>query len=503
MKLKNIIYIIAFSLIASGCKKFFNVMPKDKVYENELYKDRYGFETALSGVYNSLGGTSLYGRELKYGFLETLTGYYNAPASGHSYYNAFRFEYANTTVQGYINSIWNEMYSNINKLNIILTKIENIKSDPYYNLVKGETIGLRALLHFELLKLFGPTISKEGLNAKGIPYRDSLLFTATKFSTADEVIQKINKDITVAKDLLTNDPIRQSTRTANGNQFTYERYNSLLDRRGVRFNYYAVIALNALVKQWVGDVAGGGAEADGLITELKNNGAITLATATSFSASTGSNDIRTASENIFGLHSAFLRTNSLVLLPDINDARAVVSPLLYPNYTWLNTNLYAATGHGSTNDYRLVSWFQNNARWKLIKYAIPESFSSTQVINPSNSNYLQVNSFEIKILSLHSMYLVAAEGYIKSNPQKAIDYLNIIRRTRGLSSDIVYNSSYTSEQIQDLLLLEFRKENIGYGTLFAEYKRLYRPIDRATLVQPSLTMFNFPIPANESLYNPN
>ncbi len=503
MKFKNIIYIIALSLLASGCKKFFDVMPKDKVYENELYKDRYGFETALSGIYTSLGSTTLYGRELKYGFLETLTGYYNAPASGHTYYNAFRFEYANTTVQGFINSIWNELYSNINKLNIIVTKLDNIKNDPYYNLVKGETIGLRALLHFELLKLFGPTISKEGLSAKAIPYRDSLLFTATKFSTADEVIQKINRDIAHATDLLANDPIRESNRTANGNLFAYERYNSLIDRRGIRFNYYAAMALHALVKQWAGDATGAGQEAEVLINELKNTNSITLATAASFSASTGSNDIRTASENILGLHSAFLRTNSLVVLPDINDARAVVSPLLYPNYTWLNTNLYAAAGHGSTNDYRLVSWFQNNARWKLIKYAIPESFNATQVINPGNSNYLQVNAFEIKLLSLHTMYLVAAESYIKSNPQKAIDYLNVIRRTRGLTTDIVYNSSYTSEQIQDLLFLEFRKENIGYGTLFAEYKRLYRPIDRATVVQPSLTIFNFPVPANESLYNPN
>ena len=503
MKFKQLIFIIIISVSAFSCKKFFDVMPKDKVYENELYKDRYGFETAIAGVYNSVAGASLYGRELKYGFLETLVGYYNAPSSGHAYYNAYRFEYMNASVQPMINSIWTSMYANINKLNIILSNVDNIKKDPYYNIVKGEAMGMRALLHFELLKLFGPTISKEGLSAKAIPYRDSVIFTPSKFTSAEEIIQKINADVAAAKQLLDKDPIRSSFRTANGNQFGYERYNSLIDRRGIRFNYYAALALSALVKQWSGDVVTAGQEAETLISELNTTGSMALATASSFGSNTSMNDIRTSTENILGLHSSSLRTSALNLLPDIADTRAVVNPLLYPNYTWLNANLYAAAGHGSTNDFRLASWFQNNVRWKLTKYAIPESFNPIISIDPGSSTYLQVNAFEIKILSLHTIYLVAAESYIKSNPQKAIDYLNVLRRTRGLTTDIVYNASYTNTQIQDLLFLEFRKENIGYGTLFAEYKRLYKAIDRATPVQPSVSIFNFPIPAGESLYNPN
>src|SRR5690606_29749210 len=113
--------------------------PIDRLYENELFVDRYGFESALSSVYNSLGSNALYGRELKFGFLETLVGSYNnITATGHRYYRHNRHEYTFPATQSSINGIWSGFYNSINQLNIILNNVDNISTDPYHDLVKGE-----------------------------------------------------------------------------------------------------------------------------------------------------------------------------------------------------------------------------------------------------------------------------------------------------------------------------------------------------------------------------
>jgi hypothetical protein len=504
MKIKILSILVLGALLLGGCKKFFDVAPIDQVYENELFKDRYGFETALSSVYYLLGTDPLYGKEMRYGFLETLVGNYNTiTATGHTYYRHNRHEYSFPAPKASISAIWSNMYSGINQLNIILHNLDNIDGDPFQNMIKGEALGLRALAHFELLKLFGPSISEQGMEVIALPYRDSIVFEATKFSPTREILQKIERDLQQAAQLLETDPIRSNGRTENLNQFAYDKYNSLLDRRGSRFNYYAVVALQAIVAQWAGDLPRAGQIAERLIAELQVTQSMTLATASSFSTNVNSNNIRTSSENIFGLHIKNLRTQSIQHLPELSDNRGVVTPLLYPNYNFLLQEIYDAPVHGSTNDFRLSSWYANNVRWKLIKYAIPVEFNPIAVIDPGSSVYLQVNAFEVKILSLHTLHLVAAEALKQSDPQKALTYLNAVRRSRGLTIDLEWSASITPEVIGEWIFAEFRKENVGDGTLFAEYKRLFRAIDRVEDVPPSTTLFNFPVPEQELLYNPN
>lgn len=502
--MKTLSVLLLLSLVTVSCQKFFDIAPVDRVYENKLFLDRYGFETALSSVYTTLAANNLYGKELTYGFVEALVGSYtNIRSSGHAYYREYGYEYDFPSVEGKIGSIWAGFYGAINQLNIIEKNLYRIKDDPYYDLIRGESLGLRAFAHFQLLKLFGPVVSQEGLDVPAVIYRDTLTFEATKISTAREVIRKIKIDLSLAKALLIKDPIRTVSRTANLNQFDYEKYNSLLDRRGVRLNYYAVVALQAMVAQWEGDSLRATNYAEELIAELNDTKSITLAVPSDFSSNSYSNNIRTSSENIFGLHVRNLRSSSLSILPAIEDNRGLISPLLYPNYNWLRQSLYAVSEHGSTNDYRLASWFNDGRYWKLVKYAIPPVFNPIAENDPGNNNYLQVNAFEVKILSLHTIYLIAAEGYVTTDPNKSLVYLNTVRRTRGLTVDITHTATLTPTALANLIFMEFRKDNIANGTLFTEYKRLFRPIDRVPNVIPTVRIFRFPIPKSELLYNPN
>ena len=53
----------------------------------------------------------------------------------------------------------------------------------YYETMKGEALGLRAFLHFDLLRLYGP-ISSENPNGEAIPYRTTFDNEATPVLSA-------------------------------------------------------------------------------------------------------------------------------------------------------------------------------------------------------------------------------------------------------------------------------------------------------------------------------
>ena len=56
-------------------------------------------------------------------------------------------------------SIWEKSYNliaNINKLLENCEKYRDVLSDEYYQLIKGEALALRAYLHFDIFRLFGP-----------------------------------------------------------------------------------------------------------------------------------------------------------------------------------------------------------------------------------------------------------------------------------------------------------------------------------------------------------
>ncbi len=494
--MKKILTLLIFSLALVSCEKFLDINPNDRAYQNDLLKDRKGFEIAMAGVYSELISNSLFGKEMRYGFLETLVGSYTSPSgTSHPYYYAYRHDYMHKTTRTTIDAMWNQMYRSVNELNIVLQDIDVIKDDPYYPIIKGEALGLRAFCHFELLKLFGPVIKQEGLQANAIPYRDQLSYTATKFSTAEEVISAINKDLEAAKNLLTADPIRTSGPIADLNSFDYEQYNSLIDRRVTRMNYYTIVGLQSLVAQWAGRLDIAAAFAEEAINELQDKQFIRMMRPSELNVLFGK---WFTVENIFCLIDQDLKKKENLVHPIMGNTNSSnTSPIMYANYKWLGTNLYLTSSHGTSSDirYKLGYWFEQEDKisskpYKVVRYHSAETYTI-------NSN---PEVFEIKIVTLHRLLMVAAEHYASTNPQKAIDYLNKARNARDIITPIPYGLA--ESVIKDYVFDEVRKENIGEGILFSEYKRLYRPIQRSTNVAATLERFKLPIPTAEATYNP-
>lgn len=494
--MKKILILLTLSLMLISCQKFLDIIPQDKAYKEDLLQNRSGFEMALSGAYTDLNARPLYGKELKFGFMETLVGSYSLMGNSHPYYRSYNHHYTYPEFLQYSNAIWGGLYGIINQANNILEDVDNIIDDPYYKIVKGEALGIRAMCHFQLLKIFGPVIKQEGLNAIAIPYRDAVVFTATKFSTAGEVIAKLNKDLDEARKLMEDDPIRKSSRTADLNQTRHANYNSLLDRRGNRMNYFAIVGFQSLLAQWEGNLQKAAEYAEELIQEFDEHKVITLAQ---------ENDINNEStrrlprENIFALINQDLRLSALTVFPEPSGNTIIATRHLVPNYRWLGDNLYISGLHGSNQDGRFIlnHWFSvlSGGAYLVNKY---DFRSTANFYSPD----LDAALFEVKVISLHNIYMVAAEYYAVTDKEKAISYLNKVRNARGIRNNIVYTSNMSDVLIQNTVFAEVRKEAFGEGYLFTEYKRLFKEIDRPIPVKESLNLFKLPYPVHELTNNP-
>ena len=74
-----------------------------------------------------------------------------------------RFDFTQSSTKSLLETIWLQYYQVIVNLNALLAEIEDKKdlfTDGNYELIKGEALGLRDFLHFEVLHYWGETPHK-------------------------------------------------------------------------------------------------------------------------------------------------------------------------------------------------------------------------------------------------------------------------------------------------------------------------------------------------------
>lgn len=123
-----------------------------------------------------MSGNSLYGKYLSYDMIDILGQYYAVEQSDESdYYKYLRalteWDYSNESVTSVLSSIWNEAYSTIMNTNVVLKNIEDdavkdkVLPEQEYKMLKGEMLAVRAMLHLDMLRLFGPIMAKIRMDA--------------------------------------------------------------------------------------------------------------------------------------------------------------------------------------------------------------------------------------------------------------------------------------------------------------------------------------------------
>ncbi|MBR5463019.1 MAG: RagB/SusD family nutrient uptake outer membrane protein [Butyricimonas sp.] len=240
-------YIVLLGLILSlsACNKWLDVEPLGQVDAEKMFEDEKGCLQTLTGTYILLTSQEAYGEELTLGYVDEIVRYWNKIGK------AYDFDYKDATLVGRFNGTWGKMYEAIANVNLLLQNLKDSDKGKFenYDLIKGEALGLRAYVHLDLLRLFGPVL-KEGLNQKSIPYREEFSNELVTFMTAEEVLGKIEKDLLEAYTLLSDDPIKEYGRKANKN---LDNKDLAFQFRGVRMNYYAVCGTLARFYQLKGN----------------------------------------------------------------------------------------------------------------------------------------------------------------------------------------------------------------------------------------------------------
>src|SRR5690606_14294342 len=152
-----------------------------------------------------MANTSLYGGQLTMSFLDVLAQQYSCQTlPSHIFYQASVYNYDDGPVKLRIDSIWTNMYFAITNLNNVLINIEGRKDlleADNYELIRGEALGLRAFMHFDLLRLFGSSYAANP-SRPAIPYVKTVSGGVTPLSTVSATLDSVIADLKEASQLL-------------------------------------------------------------------------------------------------------------------------------------------------------------------------------------------------------------------------------------------------------------------------------------------------------------
>lgn len=145
---------LACSLLASCGKEFLDLSPDSQVGVTNFYRTSSDFTNAVNGAYSSLQAGGQYGDW--YVFSEITSDNTTNPLSG-SVTDQDEFDkfYVRST-NPFLEARWNSSYQGIARCNAILDRIDAVTMpETLKTQYKGEARFLRALMYFNLVRIFG------------------------------------------------------------------------------------------------------------------------------------------------------------------------------------------------------------------------------------------------------------------------------------------------------------------------------------------------------------
>lgn len=477
---KNILNLFLVVLLLQSCSDWLTVTPSDRITQDATFSTANGFRTALNGVYIELNRPELYGKNLTYDFIELLANRYAINAESNDKYRLVAEQYYESNyVKSALNEIWSKGYGLIANLNLIIENTESnrvVLKNSDYAIIRGEALALRAMLHFDLLRLFGPVPSDKTSSA--IPYYTTFTFMKNEYLTVDNAIAKIVNDLLDAAILLRDfDPIIK-----NGVKDNDE--DVFLNYRNIRFNYYAVKGILARVYLYNGDKINALEVAKEIIAVQESHFPFTPDA--QIMNSLENPDRLFTSEILFGLQNTSRNTifTSTFNAMSLNAVSAYysLSQVVESSDCFEDSRL---------DDNRFNCWFKDLKEIGGKKYYIFDKYKG------GADNKILLNQI-MPILRVSEIYYIAAE----SEPEKSdgLKHLNKVRSARGLA-----NVKGTSTNLYEgYIRKEYLRETWGEGQLFYYYKRLNMSDFISAYsgrVAMSQTKYVMPLPDDEKNYN--
>lgn len=322
---------------------------------------------------------------------------------------------------GTLDDFYTDNYRTIYRANLVMENIGNVAglSDADKSRIEGECKFLRALAHFQMIRLYAqPYGYTAGNTHLGIPLRTEANYDSKFRSTVQEGYDLIIADLTSAVELLP---------TSNNNYATSWAAKALLAK--VYFQMNDFVNANA----YAGDVIDNGGfsfDDNGLTTRYQEG--------------------ELSSEWIFGFLSS-----------DANDDNRFKE--LRDKY---RTDTQDPPLRISQNFYNLVS--ERSSDKRLGWFEVKNEGEENEYVGLNRFNMEYANTV---VLHLTEMMLIRAESLAEQgqNLATAVSYINQIRLRAGVSS---LDAGSSAEQVKQAVRLERRIELMAEGDRAQEIKRI-------------------------------
>ncbi|OKZ20601.1 MAG: hypothetical protein BHV81_01915 [Butyricimonas synergistica] len=424
-KIKSLLFMscVIFSLF--GCTDWLTIQPETQVTKEDMFKTQAGFYDALIGSYILMRDNYSPSGQMVLGGVEYMANLWETTEGlGVAYYYASH-DYRVERVERELGNMFLKQYEIIANLNILIKYIDNqqrVLTDKEEKLYKGEALGLRAFIHFDLIRLWGPMPTQVDESYKYLPYETTVQLENYPYSNYREYMNKLCADLDSAELLLKQvDPILSAGKSSG--------------YRPNRMNYYAVLGLQARVHLWLGekDEALRYARMVKDATSVDGKKLFSLGS----QADLNRNDrVFYASEQLFG-----------VAIEEFDDSR------IPDGFKQLTTEVDALY---TIKDIRLSLWFANNGG-----YRSPNKYDN---MASSDSQQTKAPNLSVPMIRLAEMYLIIAEC---ADLSEANGMYKEFLASRGLVT-----TELTESNRKEVIQLEYLKEFYAEGQMFYVYKRL-------------------------------
>jgi len=482
------ISIISAALLfgTSSCKDFLDVKPGNSVDADTPISSTNDAKNLINALNRQMLVSNYYGRNfLLYG--DVKAGLMTVYSQGRGLDALYSFNQTPTTNS--FSGFWSTIYSCINQTNLILEKIKIAKEvNPNLNFdnAEGQALTTRALLYFDLVRLYGNTYTQNKANL-GVP----LVLETVDYSykpkrnTVEEVYTQVLKDLKDAQVLLSNSKAKDPG----------------------YLNYYGNLALQSRVYLTMADFN----NAYSTAKEVISSNAYSLYENDKWYASWSS---MFGSESIFELAiyegEADLGTASLGYY--VMRRLGGQGGMFYASTDFIDElGADAADVRHSIFGRDEKSATRMGAVYKYLGSTNTTTSLPLNSIGDKGSN--NNSAVNIKVIRLSELYLTAAEAALKKTSPDATEAATLLNAISKRSPNL---DTYTSTTVnEDAILLEKKKEFYSEGLLYWDMLRLNKTITfddafgglniitRPGSIDRSFPKTILPIPLTEINANPN
>ncbi|MBD5251908.1 MAG: RagB/SusD family nutrient uptake outer membrane protein [Bacteroides sp.] len=479
---------IGFATAMSGCSDWLDYTPKDKQLYEQQFSTAEGFHKTVNGIYTQLTSSSLYGYNLSYGPIDAMGLSFDVGQANNTMYQFKSANYTGDLASSVLTSIWSTAYNTILNANLVLQALEefpDVLKEQDAAMIKAEMLAVRAYIHFDLTRIFGPIPSVK-ITGDAVPYADTPEATKRDRLPADVIINEhILVDLSEAQEIMKDyDPIiNEGVLNTDGGSTSanWERYRQL------RLNYYAVTLLKARAYLWLGDYPNALAEARKLTDDPNVNNVFPWVVPNKLLANITNPDCGFSTECLFG----FYRNDISNIYKNSFSSSLSSDQLLQVRRNYINI-LFPAT-----SDYRYQTQWRSapsiNAGYEFIKY---QSFTPSSTAPEFWATFYG-------LLRLPEAYYIAAESALNEGDLDAArGYINTVLAARGVPD---LDPSVTTANLQKEIELEYARELRGEGQSFFLLKRLNASVGEYyspnKIHLDGSTGTGFDTPAKASRYN--